>query len=557
MENCNHQRYQDQQQWISASIMWYNKIIQPLNTHTAYHDNKTSKLCHNLSYDVCVKCRRNCCLSCFIVRVYDDSYYSKSFIYCKQCMQISHQRENCDYIHGIKCTQCQKENVCIKCGYIHIYNKLNGTLASRQCYECHPLIQYQLIFIITKAMFNSSSKTMTDINILKLITNYAFNSTLHCQYENCCGQLSLSPILNNKPSDLTISRKGIICTNIDTNYVLVCYKHSWLHIKEQSIYYDEPGYESLINTVDSSYTNKTKLRCGTINSYHYPENTANNCYHCKGEICMECDKVIKCTECEKVCHDKKCDFQDYIVLCEDNNHYKQSIQCKDCYSAKAYRNELNIIKIICQSMITSMHSELNTSMNENIIELITKYYYTKNLTLQFLVGPLTQNTIKNNSWCIDDESGYFAQITKLKLCRYGKHGHLKIFFKMIIPYTGQISDKMIRRMQLKSLQRCVIDDTVKYIFIKYVDGDKKLVECEDEITGETVNINISPLEKYYTKVTDLIDAKKENDKVILSVIKGPRSTHHSELEQLELVQCIFDAKIDTKTVADQNMICID
>eukprot|EP01084_Bolivina_argentea_P217616 369450_1 len=543
---------QEYNRWISCdTTISYNKIIQPLNTHTAHHDNTASKSCHNLSYDICKKCRRKCCLSCFIVRDYGNSTDSNSNIYCKQCLQICHKQQKCDYIHGNKCSQCNKENICMKCSYIHIYNKLNGKLISRQCYECYPLIQSQLIFIIAKSMFNSnsSSKINIDTNILKLITNYVFNTILHCKYHNCPEYMSASIPKNKRQYDynnISLFNKNIICSNIDPNCVFICN----VHAKERSMYTycHHPGYEALIHTVDTSYINQTKLRCGTIENYHYPANTAQRCYHCEGNICIVCDKIIKCTECGKVCHHSKCDYQDYIVL-GNNNYYTQLIQCKDCHSIKVYKNQLDITKIICKSMVVYNTNDvwicdaLNIDGNHNIIELITNYYFSGDLTLKFLVQPLTHNTAKNGSWCIDDESGYFGQITKLKVCCYGKHGHSKILFKMIIPFTGQILNKMIYSKKLTSLKRCVIDNKNEYIFIKYVDkNDKKLVECKNKITGEFANINISCLEKYYSKVTDLIDKKKENDTLILYVLNGPR--YYSKVDQLESVQCIVDAKIE-------------
>eukprot|EP01084_Bolivina_argentea_P217612 369443_1 len=503
-EKCN--------KWISSKALYTDfKILQPLNTHTPYHDPNSKSCSYEFernfgTYSICcTKCARECCSFCFVVRFSDNSVDSKS-IFCKECVQICHKNDKCQDSYADKCTTCQNR-CCRKCSFILIYNRSNGKLISCECYQCYPFKQYQLILTITQSMFRKSSTTNTDINILKLITDFVHNTTLKCEYNNC----SQHNILRIPRRNLSIvSLLHTIYIDIDRDCAFICNNH---------VYY---------------WGNVSKLRCTTIQNCHFPDNVTN-CGHCQSrKICIECDKIIKCIECGKVCHrfcgDSQGSYQDYMII----NNEKQSrkvllTQCKDCYSSKRYKYQFNITKLICKSMFLQNQT---MEFEMNLIELILNYYF-EDLWSQFSVLPTTPFQIQNGSWRIDVKSGYPGKVTELKMCKTGKHGHKKFTYKLLIPYTGQIL--FIMHRQFDMFMTCVMK-TDKYIFNGYEDNEKKLVQCKNQKTGEQIKIAISP----FDKLIDLIGKKGDDEKLILYVLSGLKCSS----EKLEVVQCIVDAKIE-------------
>eukprot|EP01084_Bolivina_argentea_P217611 369442_1 len=495
----------------------YYKTIQPLNTHALHHDpNSTScfyelagKLDVKRGSKICTKCKRVCCSSCFVIRISDNSSISKTSIFCKDCSQMCHRNETCHNIYGAKCSTCQL-TYCTKCSSIYIYNRSNGHLTSRECYQCYSLKQYEWILIITQSMLRRSCTTNADINVLKLITDFVHNTTLRCEYGHC----SKHEILTRSKRDVSISLSDAIYIDIDGDHVFICNVHTW-----------------------SGNTNK--LSCTTIRNCHFSDNITS-CGHCQSEsrkICIECDRIIKCRDCGKVCHgDSECNYQDYIVDKKQGFHnYKVLLsQCKDCYSVKLYKYQFNITRLICKSMFVQTRK---VEFERNIIELISRYYV-EDLWKQFLVLPVSPLQLKNGCYRIDNETGYPGKVTEFKTCKCGKHGHKKYYYKLFIPYTGQILSKMHTRFS-RMLMTCHMK-TDEYIFNRYVDDGEKLVECKNQKTGEYINIVISPFDKYYATVTGLIEEKGENDKLILYVLNGPKYSS----ERLELMQCIVDAKIE-------------
>eukprot|EP01084_Bolivina_argentea_P217613 369444_1 len=492
----------------------YYKTIQPLNTHALHHDpNSTScfyelagKLDVKRGSKICTKCKRVCCSSCFVIRISDNSSISKTSIFCKDCSQMCHRNETCHNIYGAKCSTCQL-TYCTKCSSIYIYNRSNGHLTSRECYQCYSLKQYEWILIITQSMLRRSCTTNADINVLKLITDFVHNTTLRCEYGHC----SKHEILTRSKRDVSISLSDAIYIDIDGDHVFICNVHTW-----------------------SGNTNK--LSCTTIRNCHFSDNITS-CGHCQSEsrkICIECDKIIKCIECGKVCHrfcgDSQGSYQDYMII----NNEKQSrkvllTQCKDCYSSKRYKYQFNITKVICKSMF---FQNRKMGFEVNIIELILNYYF-EDLWSQFSVLPTTPFQIQNGSWRIDVKSGYPGKVTELKMCKTGKHGHKKFTYKLLIPYTGQIL--FIMHRQFDMFMTCVMK-TDKYIFNGYEDNEKKLVQCKNQKTGEQIKIAISP----FDKLIDLIGKKGDDEKLILYVLSGLKCSS----EKLEVVQCIVDAKIE-------------
>eukprot|EP01084_Bolivina_argentea_P010047 18737_1 len=139
----------------------YYKIIQSLNTHTPHHHPNSKSCSYELQRnfrkctDPCTKCKRVCCSLCFVIKISYDSSIPKNNVFCQECIQICHQNETCRYSYSDKCSTCQMQ-CCTKCSFIHIYNRSNGKLISRECYKCYPLKQYQLILTIIQSMLRMS-----------------------------------------------------------------------------------------------------------------------------------------------------------------------------------------------------------------------------------------------------------------------------------------------------------------------------------------------------------------------------------------------------------------
>ena len=157
--------------------------------------------------------------------------------------------------------------------------------------------------------------------------------------------------------------------------------------------------------------------------------------------------------------------------------------------------------------------------------------------LSHLLQPITAHDLKNNAWCIDDKSGYPGQVTQLKKSKTGKHGHAKITYKLVMPFTGKSSNPM--HPATDQLMRPVMTKT-DYIFIKFInDDDQQVVECKNNETGKISNIIISPQPKYYEKVINSINKKKKNETVILSVLNGPKYS----AKKIAIIQCVVGAKL--------------
>ena len=137
--------------WSSKCDKWISSIdikdenhkdydsMKPLHTHTPYHDPAIT--CKNYPRDrhyVCSKCDRKCCGICFIV---------------------------------------------------HIYNKSTQSFMRSECRECFIILSYKNIFILTQLLFRSMFNKEQDIeiNIIKLITNYGFETSIKCanKMKNC------------------------------------------------------------------------------------------------------------------------------------------------------------------------------------------------------------------------------------------------------------------------------------------------------------------------------------------------------------------------------------
>ena len=156
--------------------------------------------------------------------------------------------------------------------------------------------------------------------------------------------------------------------------------------------------------------------------------------------------------------------------------------------------------------------------------------------LEHLLKPMQAHDLKNNTWCIDDKSGYPGQVASLKMSKTGKHGHAKFTYKLIMPHTGKTSNPM--HPGNDQLKKPVMTKE-EYIFIKFIDDQEKMVQCKDNKTGKMFNIEISPQAKNYEKVINSINKKKNGEIVILTILKGPKYS----TKKIEMVECVVAAKI--------------
>merc|ERR1719410_3197293 len=122
-----------------------------------------------------------------------------------------------------------------------------------------------------------------------------------------------------------------------------------------------------------------------------------------------------------------------------------------------------------------------------------------------LLEHIHAHDLKIGMWCIDDNSGYPGRVATLNKSKTGKHGHAKMTYKLVMPHSGKTSnpmhpgkDQVLKPMMEK--EECV--------FVRFKDEQQTMVEVQDD--------------KGKKKVMAVMDRKGKGDKLVMTVLKGPK-----------------------------------
>ena len=152
---------------------------------------------------------------------------------------------------------------------------------------------------------------------------------------------------------------------------------------------------------------------------------------------------------------------------------------------------------------------------------------------QFL-EPIHAHDLKHGMWCIDDNSGYPGQVKQLNKSKTGKHGHTKFTYKLVMPHSGKSSNPM--HPGKDQLQRPVVQKE-ECVFIRFMDEQQTKVQVEDRKGTKRV-IAISPQPKVNEKVMGVMDRRRKDEVMVMTVLKAPRYSP----KKVVLVECVIDVK---------------